>query len=373
LHQTLGATLVINGIEVQGFTEAMLGHSRITLPALPVGEYDMHIKNKLGLVQPMGRFVVRAAPTYPDGEVALPGRIEAIEYDMERDAFYAVSTALPTATTEAWRLHFDGTQWHRDTIAAPATQSIALNADGTKLIVTSANCIVREVDPDTLQVLAMTARPGCFGEYYGFAAGLADGRVLIGDTDQWPEIYDYPSLDLSTIQLPFLYSPHYVLNATHERLLWAETPGISPPRELFYYDLRTNAATQVIAVDPQTWFLSWNLAISGDGERVMHRQDVYQGGQYIGSIHGLTDTMITPALTKAGDRAVVLDPQSDVLALFDLSAGPNFPKIGDLATLDDTVGQSRIVLLPDDSVAFAFTVISTGVATDFKLYVRNLP
>lgn len=108
----------------------------------------------------------------------------------------------------------------------------------------------------------------------------------------------------------------------HEKpLLWAETPGICAPRELYQYDLRNNSFSQIIIVDFQTWLLSWNLAISGDGRRVMHRQDVYEDGEYIGSISGLTDTLISPALTTAGDRALVLDPLTDVVALFVSTAG----------------------------------------------------
>ena len=128
--------------------------------------------------------------------------------------------------------------------------------------------------------------------------------------------------------------------------------------------------------DPQTYFLAWNLAISGDGHRMMHRQDVYEDGQYLGSIQGLTSSLLSPALTTAGERAVVLDPDSDTLALFDLGDGPDFPKIGDIATFPDDVGGGiRVALLPDASVAFAFTTTfsSGGNISGFKLYVRNLP
>ena len=375
MHQTLGATLVVNGIEIQGFSDAMLEHSRITLPALPVGEYDMHVKNNLGVVLPMGRFVVRDPPTYPDGEFAIPGRIESLEYDMERDVFYAVAWDLG-ATFEAFRLRFDGTQWHRDTIAVAAPQAISLNDDATKLLVTTDNCGVQEVDPDTLQVLHTASKDGCFSEYFGMAVGLANGRMLIGDTNQWPTVYDYPGFSTSTIQFPQVHTPNYTLSRSRERLIWAESPTISSPRQLYFYDLPTNSFSQVMPHDPQTYFLAWNLAISGDGHRMMHRQDVYEDGQYLGSIQGLTSSLLSPALTTAGERAVVLDPDSDTLALFDLGDGPDFPKIGDIATFPDDVGGGiRVALLPDASVAFAFTTTfsSGGNISGFKLYVRNLP
>lgn len=374
LHQTLGATLVIGGVEVQGFSEAMLDRTNITLPALPVGEYDMHVKNNLGLVLPMGRYVVRDPPTYPDGEFALPGRIEALEYDMERDVFFGVSWDQGSSF-EAWRLHFDGDGWQRENIVVPAPQSLALNVDGTRLFVTTASCGVREVDPGTLEVLDAAVKSTCSIEWFGMAAGLADGRMLIGDTNQWPTVYEYPSFAVSTSQFPLIHTPNYALSRNRQRLLWAESPTISAPRTFHFYDLPSNTFSQIVPNDPDTYFLTWNLAISADGHRIMHRQDVYEDGQYIGSIDGPTNALLSPALTTAGDRAVVLDPDTDVLALFDLTDGPDFPKIDDIATLPDNVGGgTRVAILPDDTVAFVFTTtFGPSDVSGFKLYVRNLP
>jgi hypothetical protein len=376
MHQTLGATLVINGIEVSGFTDVMLEHSRITLPALPAGEYDMHVKNKLGLVLPMGRVVVRDPPTYADGEVAMPGRIEALDYDMERDAFYAVSPqASPGASFEAWRLRFAGGQWHREVIPVAEPQGLSLNVDGTKLFVTSVSCTVNEVDPDTLQVLHTAARPGCFVDYFGMVVGLSNGRTVVADTNQWPTVYDYPSFSTSTIQFPLLvHSPTYALSRNRERLLWAGQPTISPPRTLHAYDVATDSFTQVAVHDPGTYFIAHLLALSGDGHRFMHSQDVYEDAQYIGSVQTSASSLVNPALTTSGHRAVVLNPDTDVLELFDLGNGPSFPKLGDVATLPDDVGAGRILLLPDDRVAFAFTTtLGPGGVSGYKLYVRNLP
>ena len=375
MHQTLGAKLVINGIEVQGFTDAMLEHSRITLPALPVGEYDMHVKNNLGLVVPMGRFVVRNAPTYPDGEVAIHGRIEALDYDMERDVFFVVSWDLNTAgDLQAYRLRFDGAQWHRDAIPVALPQGLSLNVDGTKLFVTSAQCGVHEVDPDTLQVVHTAFRPNCGSDFFGMIVGLANGRTVIGDTNQWPTVYDYPSFSTSTIQFPLdVHSPTYALSRDRGRLLWAGQPTISAPRPLHSYDVETNSFSQLAVHASDTYFLAPLLALSSDGHRFMHREDVYEDGQYIGSVQGSGNSLAVPALTTSGDRAVVLNPDTGALELFDLSSGPSFPKLGDVATLPDP-GIGRVALLPDDSVAFAFMVTTTiGGVSSFKLYVRNLP
>jgi hypothetical protein len=324
----------------------------------------------------MGRFVVRDAPTYADGEVALPARIEALEYDAERDAFYAVSSeASPGSGFEAWRLRFAGGQWHRDAIAVAEPQGLSLHVDGTKLFVTSANCTVHEVDPDTLQVLHTAAKSGCFDEYFGMVVGLANGRTVVADTNQWPTVYDYPSFSTSTIQFPLLvHSPTYALSRNRERLLWAGQPTISPPQPLHFYDAATNSFTQVAVHDPATYFVAPLLALSGDGHRFMHRQDVYQDAQYIGSLQGSPDALVNPALTTAGERALILNPDTDVLELFDLGSGPSFPKLGDVATLPDDVGAGRVLLLPDDRVAFAFTTtLGPSGVSGYKLYVRNLP
>jgi len=375
MHQTLGTTLVINGIEVSGFTDAMLEHSRITLPALPVGEYDMHVKNNLGVVIPMGRFVVRNAPTYPDGEFAIHGRVEALDYDMERDVFYVVSWDLNSGQDlQAYRLRFDGAQWHRDAIAVTEPRAVSLNVDGTKLFVTSSHCGVHEVDPDTLQVVHSTSRTDCFNDYFGMVVGLANGRTVIADTNQWPTVYDYPPLAPSTLQFPLdVHSPTYTLSRNRGCLLWAGQPTISSPRPLHSYNVETNTFSQIAVHDPETYFLAPLLALSGDGHRFMHREDVYENGQYIGTVQGSGNPLATPTLTTVGDRAVVLNPDTGELELFDLSNGPNFPKLDDVATLPDA-GIGRLTLLPDDSVVFAFMVkADLSSHFTFKLYVRNLP
>jgi hypothetical protein len=126
--------------------------------------------------------------------------------------------------------------------------------------------------------------------------------------------------------------------------------------------------------DSDAHFLPGLLAISGDGARIMHRRDVYQEGQYIGSLQAVSHPYLAPALTRAGGRAVVLQPDTDTLSLYDLTHGPNFAKITDVSVLGDVGYANRIALLPNDRVAFLFTSLtSIGGNTTFRLYVRNLP
>ena len=253
---------------------------------------------------------------------------------------------------------------------------MSLTADGATLLVTGDGCNVMEFDPATLALLRTVTRPSCFGgEYLGLVYGLADGRVLVGDTNQWPTVWNYPEFVQRTI--PSLHSPVHALNYNRNRMIWAQAPTISPmPAESLYVYNAVIGTSQVIPVhDPELYFLPGLVAISGEGDHIMHRSDVYQAGVYFGSLQGVSHPYLSPALTRHGDRALVLEPDTHTLSLFDLSSGPDFPLITDVAVLPDDVGYAnRMMILPDDRVAFVFAVLSSvsGVNT-FKLYVRNLP
>jgi hypothetical protein len=373
LDQTSNNSLFINGVEVTGFQEVFATHTRITMPSLPAGEYSIRIQNAAGINQSFGRYVVRAAPTYSDGSFDIAGRVENIEYDPERDAFYVVSWNLDYGSSgEAYRLRYDGTAWHKDAISAPGALAVTLDADGKKLLISRKNCIVSEFDPSTLAFVKETQKANCYVEEFGMLAGLGDGRVLVANTDQWPTVWTYP--DFATMPFPSIHSPTGQLNYNRDRVLWAGEPTITGPRELYVFKTNEDTATQFVVHDPDTYFLPWLVSIDGDGRRVMHRQDVYEDETYIGSLPGTWDPYMSPALYRKGDRAVVLDPQTDVLSLYDLTSPPTFTKVTDLATLDDVAGANRIRLLPNDRTAFVFTVLLGPSSTYlFRMYVRNLP
>jgi hypothetical protein len=376
LQHTVGGTLLVDGAEVQGFSDSIENRARITLPALTVGEHELRVRNNLGIERSSARFVVRPAPTYPDGEVDILGRIESLEYDAERDAFYVVSWNLNYSQDfDAYRLRYDGTQWQRDAIPVTDPMAVSLNVDGTRLYVTKADCGVVELDPATFAVLQTRTAPYCSYEFYGMVHGLADGRIFVGDTNQWPTVYNYPAFTVASYQFGDLYSPIDLLNGTRERLLWAESPSISGPHELYIYDVATSSFQEVAIHDPETYFLSWYLGISGNGQRVMHGADVYDGGQYIGTLQDMLPLRPNPALTWDGSRAVVFNTNTNTLSVFDLTSGPNFPLVTNVMTPPDTIGTANVLrLLPNDSVAFLFSI--RYVSQDnyvFKAYVRNLP
>lgn len=371
LHQTYQGTLIINDTEVTSFTDTYIDQARITLPALPAGEYSVKVKNNLGIVQPMGRVVVRPAPTYTDTEIAIDGRVESFEYDAERDAFYVVSWDLDYGHSfQVHRLRHNGGVWQKDPIAATSPQAVSLSSDGSRLLITTANCGIMEFDPDSLTLLQTNTKPSCHYEILGLVHGLADGDIIVGNTNQWPTTWTYPSFDIVT--LPDISDPIHVLNYERNRMVWAESPTILRPHALYLYDTIGGVSREIAVHDPDTYFLFGLIAISGDGMRLMHKGDVYHDGAYIGSVSPAHPYM-APALTRRGDRAVVLNPDNDTLSLYDLNGGPSFAKIADITLPGDIGYANRLALSPNDRVVFAFAVTSASGINAYRLYVRNLP
>jgi hypothetical protein len=80
------------------------------------------------------------------------------------------------------------------------------------------------------------------------------------------------------------------------------------------------------------------------------------------------------AAVVAADRRMTMTMSVRHLSLFDLTSGPDFPLMQHVDVLDDAGYANRMTILPDDRVAFVFSISTniSGVDT-FKLYVRNLP
>jgi hypothetical protein len=375
LQHTVGGTLLVDGVEVQGFTDSFATHARITLPDLPVGEHELRVRNNLGIERGAARFVVREQPTYSDTEFDFPGRVESFEYDTERDVFYIVSWDLDYGHAyDAYRLRYDGSQWQRDAIPVTTPLAVSLNVDGTRLYVTSQDCSVTELDPETFAVLQTNTKPSCYYERFEMVRGLADGRMLVADTGGFPTVYNYPAFTVVSPTFPSLDSAIHVLNHTRERMLWAESPTITGPREVYIYDVPTRSMQEVAVHDPNTYFLPGFLSISGDGQRFMHGADVYDAGQYIGSLQHAGTDYFHPALTYDGTRAVAFDRNTHRLSVFDLTDGPNFPAVTELLTINPINVGSTLKLLPNDRVALFFTVhYNSPQPNVFRAYIRNLP
>jgi hypothetical protein len=328
------------------------------------------VRNQLGIQFPPTRLVVRDPPNYADEELALPGAVRALEYDAERDVFYAVFSTNTGNVAQRLVRQQNGS-WQFDSINVPNPRALTLTADGTQLLVTSANCGVHELDVATLQVIESAFKGNCVSEDFGIIHGLANGRVLIGDSDQWSSTWTYPGFE-TTPYLPSIHSATTVLSYDRTLMIWAEQPSISPPREIYAFDtyMRGNASG-VSPNDTSTNFTRSNLASSGDGMFAMHREDIYENIyhdrlSYVGSLPVISGANLMPALSRYGTRAVVLDPDTDTLSLFDVAG---LTLIQDIDTFTSDVLGGQLMFLPDDSTVFSFTQTSGG----YRLYVRGLP
>jgi hypothetical protein len=168
--------------------------------------------------------------------------------------------------------------------------------------------------------------------------------------------------------------------ASHDRsrMLWAELPTISPPNELYVFDAlggpsdATPTATLVPLHDWETHFNRTNLAISGDGSRLMHRQDVYNNSyQYVGSV-APRNIWFLPALSWRGTRAAIYNNDTDELTLYDVSTDNNFSSLGVIDTFSADSVALQLMYHPTDAALFVWGG-STAPGANYRLFVRELP
>ena len=370
-----GRTLVINGVEVPGVSALDDKQATVELPALPAGKYTVRVKNGLGIVQDMGWVVVRDAPVYANADVALPGLVEAIEFDAERDAFYGVFRDGTEVVAYRFRL-IDGA-WQAERIDVAGPGAARLTVDGRELLVTSGNCTIVHLDPETLGRLRATTKPSCVPseERLSDVLPLADARVFAADEDEESSVWTYPEFKAADI-LPTADRPFALMSYERNRLFWAERPEGQPNWKAYTYSV-TSPTARAFAPHGALGFEITNLAISGNGRRALHRSDVYdEEFRYTGTLGGVGDpTEIVPGLNRDGTRSVVLDATVNAIVVNDLTGpGPVYPVIGAPIQLpSDTQDDSVMIVSPNGSAAFAFTSSRLFVFTAYVLYVRQLP
>ncbi|MEJ2455836.1 MAG: hypothetical protein P8103_17000 [Candidatus Thiodiazotropha sp.] len=379
LMQAAGLSMEIGAATIPNFTVVDDTELNIEIPALPAGEYSFHLVDDLGIAPTSGRLLVKPAPEYQDVVVTIHGRPESIEYDPERDAFFAVLWDLDYGTDfVAQRIRFDGTQWAVVDLSVQKPLAVGLTVDGSELLVTTENCEVVHVDPDTLAIKSTSTYPGiCYIERFEMVNSFDDGQILVADTNQWPTVWEYPSF--TNFSVPSVHNPISIRTRNRNAMLWAESPTISAPRSIHYYSSKTDSFTQFAVQDSDTYFTSYNLAISDDGKRLIHTFDVYDENQsYIGSLDGLIyNGLDRVGITPDGSRAVRFSYDTKNLSIFDLSndAGP-FPQLGsDLALPSGTFDSAfKVELSHDGSAAFVFgDKAITQNAYEYKFSVTPLP
>ncbi|MEJ2406415.1 MAG: hypothetical protein P8171_19380 [Candidatus Thiodiazotropha sp.] len=355
LH-TAGLAMSIGDTTTYDFTVVDDSEIDIEIPALPVGEYSFKLSDSLGLSPESGRLLVKRAPQYKNAVILTQGRTSSIEYDPERDAFFVVSQSSTGSTAQ--RIRYDGTQWSVDNLSVQKPIAVGLTTDGTELLVTKENCEVAHVDPETLEITYTgTFRFSCNYEQFGILHSFDDGQILIANTNQWSEVWEYPSFTVLTS--PSTYYATSVLSRKRNLMLWAESPFITKPRSIYIYSSKTNAFNQFAAHDSDMYFTHSNLAISDDGNRIIHKIDVYDENQsYIGSLSGLEyNIQDHVAISPDGLRGYVLKNETKNLSVYDLSnpIGP-FLQIGnDIELPCNTIDRvNNFVISYDGSAAFVF-------------------
>lgn len=371
--------VVVNGNQVLGLSRASTSKARAQLPSLTPGEYTVSVTNSLGIGRPAARLVVRDPPAHPNSEVTLPGRPYSIEYDSERDVFYGVF-GTDNGEYLARRFHrlANGT-WQFDPITVPNPRALTIALGGQRLLVTSTDCGVYEVDPATLQTVAAQLMPGCSFSDFGLIAAFANGDVILGDASTQASPRTYPGFETYGL-LPNVIAQALVSH-DRSRMLWAQ----SNDPNLWMFDVlggaldATPTATLIEAHDATAGFSRFNLGISGDGSHFMHRGDLYDSSnQYVGSLQGIVTANVAPGLSRRGTRAVVYNNDTDELTSFDVSTGNGFPSLGLIDTFAEEVGVESVVFFPDDTAVFMPGTFRTGsapgsVTFESRLIVRGVP
>lgn len=382
--QLANGRVVVDGQQVQGLTRASISKARAELPALAPGEYTVRVTNALGIERPGARLLVRDPPAHPDSEVTFPGRPYSIEYDPERDVFYGVfGEDFNFFARRFYRLP-NGT-WQFDEIAVSNPQALTIALGGERLLVTSGDCGVYEVDAVTLQTVASVLQPGCFPTTFDLIAALADGNVIFGRTSGAADLRTYPGLEFYRL-LPNV-APAAMLSHDRSRMLWGgpNVPNTVQPN-LWVFDVlggpsSSTPSTRLVTSNDGTVRSIYSFAISGDGSRFMNYDDVYDNNyQYAGSLQGLGNANIASAMSRRGTRAVVYNNDTDELTLFDVSTstGNSFPSLGLIDSFPAEVDAWPVSYFPDDRAVFMRASVQTGFTPgnptyEYRLIVREVP
>lgn len=219
VYKNKAATIAVNGSRFSALStrRLMLDATPITptrivddrelqlaLPNLSAGEHVLYVDNVLGIRRASGRLLVKAEPVYADAEIDVPGRVESIAYDEEREAFFAVLCSQESGVENTLaRIQYQTDRWKVDPILIGNAVGIALTSHGKTLLVTDRNCNVKAVNPNTLKVVKSTRITGCSTyDQLGLITQLYTGEILVGATTGGP-VWRYPSQEMTSI--PILY------------------------------------------------------------------------------------------------------------------------------------------------------------------------
>ena len=376
LLQADGKSLFIGDREALDIQASSDTHATVDLPPLPAGEYTVRIGAPDG--PEMARVVVRRPPVYRDATIDVS---VSFEYDAERDALYTPSLE----SGEVQRLRNDGTgAWSVDTLPISRPMSLALSPDGQELFVVSFDCVVYRVDPDTLAVLESKAKACSDRSTFTAIAPLADGRVLVHQSnnvqieiDRQPaDVLEFPGLGETDV-FPGKERPaFFLLNELRDRLLYVAPfiPGI--PMDYVdghadLYEISGGFRRVPFETGPEEYleeFTASNLSMSAGGSRTLHSTNL--DDREFNKIGRLTAefrwNLPASVLNARGTQAAVVDDGKDGIYVYDLSGpGPDFRQIAAGLTLPTPASRPDVFLPPSGGAVF--------VATNRQLYVRASP
>ncbi|WP_144394138.1 IPT/TIG domain-containing protein [Pleionea sediminis] len=368
---TESAKLTVAGVEVED--PIIIDNQQIKLnsPALPPGDYRIQISNNLDLERPGGRFIVKPELSYSDAIVELPGNPSSLVYDEEHEAFYGVFWNSNSNVMTAAKIYFEDDEWLIQNIDIAGAKALTLSPDGSELLVTAENCIVRHYEPQTLRLLESRSKPRCYYETLGMIEWLNNDQVFVADTNQWPTLYSYPWF--SARNAPSVHNPVVKSNLLRDKFIWAESPSISGARELYVYYSKTNSFQSVL-INGEDYFTRRYLSFDADGSRMLHGKSVYDENlNYIGSLESDNQYLATTQPTPDGLKAAMYE--DGMLSIHDLSMeqGP-FPKIGESINLnvEDQVSAQEIKFSLDGKTAFIFLITGNYTSFQYKMVVKNI-
>lgn len=375
----LAGRLSVGGSPASGLSVLDDGEATLAVPALSAGEYSLSLDNALAIPRSLGRLVVKAAGSFPTGAVPLPGRVLSLAFDAERDAIYGVFMTDYYGPRFARRLRVEGGVWQVEVIDAPNPTAVAVTRDGGELLVMSGDCQMHHVDPDTLALIDSSdpLYDGCSDLGYEMIFPLDDGEILLGH--EGGSLSRYPGFE--PVAGPYLHSAVGVLSGYGNRLIWANTPTVTPPNDIYYFDSKTDAFLPFMVQGSDTYFTASTLAISGDGGRVLYRNQVFnQSLDYLGALTVGSSSLPAPAITADGARGLLYDDTVDAVKVYDLTpvVAP-FPQLGaDLAIPEGTfTGVDRMLVSADGGAVFLFGLHYEGGSypedASFGMYVLQLP
>ncbi|WMS86779.1 hypothetical protein [Pleionea litopenaei] len=332
-----------------------------------VGNYPFEVANQLGINRVTGELVVKSDPIFPIGEVSLPKPAYQVIYDAQREQFYFPGN---WEDSYVYRVFNDGNTWQYATYEIDRPAGIALTRDGSKLIVGTYDCAVKEIDLTTNVVEDGQQLDGCYYNEFGFIGQFYTGLTVIADTNQWPSMWQYPSWTGVPFNVPSEHSPIGMISDYGTHMIWAGAPTTTGDRTAYIYNAKTNEMTPW-STQAGDYYLMYLFSMSARGERFIHDRDLYDENlAYVGSIGSTTDALSIAGLSPDGSRAALFDYETKTVSIYDTSL--NSGEIVDL-NIELSVADARatrILFSEDNQYLFVF---STNVdRTSGKLSVFAL-